>query len=248
MAGVAVGDRPHPVPLQLVGPAPVVAWELRQGVAIIGLTLLGIGTRPGSAGGSMRWIIQFFALGRKEAVGALDPLAVERHRHLLVGPLERLVGAPVPDLHRPRPVLALRDLALEGQVLERVVLGVDRQPVLLRMRRQPLRQRPRDGHPVALQPQVPVQAPGVVLLDDEPPTLAIRPAAARLGRTVERPLALVLGEPLLRHASIVGRASSSWSGPRCVTGERTRLLIERKVGSSPTGGTRPRSASASGIE
>jgi hypothetical protein len=39
-------------------------------------------------------------------------------------PLERLVGPLVPDRHRPAAVLALGDLAVEVDVLERVVLGV----------------------------------------------------------------------------------------------------------------------------
>ena len=48
-----------------------------------------------------------------------------------------------------------------------MVLGVDGQMVLLRVGRDPPGHRPADEDAVALQPQVPVQARGVVLLHDE---------------------------------------------------------------------------------
>ena len=54
-----------------------------------------------------------------------------------------LVGAAVPDRHRPRAVLALRDLTLELEVLERVVLGVHREPVLVGVCRDSARAAPR---------------------------------------------------------------------------------------------------------
>src|SRR5690606_20328701 len=93
--------------------------------------------------------------------------AAQDDLHLAVGPLLRLVRAPVPDRHGPAAVLALRDLALEGEVLHRVVLGVHGQVVGGRVGRQALGHRPGDQHPVTLQAQVPVEGAGVVLLDDE---------------------------------------------------------------------------------
>ncbi len=105
---------------------------------------------------------------REQAVAAFESLAVEDHLDLLGIELDRLVHAPVPDPHRPGAVLPLWDLTLELQVLERVVLGVHRQPVLLRGRRNPVRDRPRHRDAFVLEPQVPVQPGGVVLLDDEP--------------------------------------------------------------------------------
>ena len=61
---------------------------------------------------------------------------------------------------------------MEVQVLERVVLGVDRQAVVGRVRRDPVGDRPRGQHAVVLEAQIPVQARGVVLLDDEPRSAA----------------------------------------------------------------------------
>ena len=69
------------------------------------------------------------APGAKERVAAADALAVEADHDLAALPLLGLVGARVPDPHRAAAVLALRDLAREVDVLERVVLGVDGEPV-----------------------------------------------------------------------------------------------------------------------
>ena len=81
--------------------------------------------------------------------------------------LDELVRALVPDLDRARPVLALGDLALEGRVLERVVLDVDGQLPLARLQRDALRHRPARERAVALEPEVVVEPPRVVPLDDE---------------------------------------------------------------------------------
>ena len=84
----------------------------------------------------------------------------------------------------PGAVLAARDLALEVEVLERVVLGGGGEVVLPGLLRQALRDRPGGEHAVALEAQVPVQAPGVVLLDHEPRRSPRRAGAcppARLG-------------------------------------------------------------------
>ena len=50
-----------------------------------------------------------------------------------------------------------------------MILGVDREPVLVGMLRHAPRQRPGDGDSLVLEPQVPVQVGGIVLLDDEAP-------------------------------------------------------------------------------
>jgi hypothetical protein len=104
---------------------------------------------------------------------------VEDGDHLVVAELLRLVGTAVPDLHRPGAVLALRDLAVEVQVLEGMVLGAHRQPVLVGMVGDPPRDRPGGQRPFVLQAQVPVKARGVVLLDHEPEALRPGVAAAR---------------------------------------------------------------------
>ena len=104
---------------------------------------------------------------------------MEGRDHLVVAELLRLVGAAVPDEHRAGAVLALRDLALELEVLERVVLGVHGEPVLVRVLRHAARKRPRGERAVVLEAQVPVQAAGVVLLDHEAGLAATSRAAPR---------------------------------------------------------------------
>ena len=108
--GLGVGDRAHAVPLDLVGPAPVVgrqilcsSWRASAEVRS------GIGWRSGSSGGSMRWIIQSLPGGsplrlleRKQPVAAAQALAVERDLDLVVVELVGLVRAAVPDAHLAR--------------------------------------------------------------------------------------------------------------------------------------------------
>ena len=138
---------------------------------------------------------------RPDAVGAL---AVEAKREPSVPfLLEELVRAAVPDLDRSRPVLPGRDHALERRVLERVILDVDGQMALARAERKPLRHRPARERPVPLEPEVVVEAPGVVALDDEAPRILRARAAERLRR-----LAGVAPTPVVveaRHAPMIPR-------------------------------------------
>ena len=60
-----------------------------------------------------------------------------------------------------------------------MVLGVHGEPVLVRVLRDAARQRPRDEHALVLEAQVPVQAAGVVLLDDEAALVRRRRASPR---------------------------------------------------------------------
>ena len=87
--------------------------------------------------------------------------------------LEQLVRAAVPDLDRAGAVVALRDLALEGPVLERMVLDVDGKVLLARLERDALRDGPRGEDAVALEAKVVVEPPGVMPLDDEDRRLAL---------------------------------------------------------------------------
>ena len=105
-------------------------------------------------------------LEEHEAIG--HPGAVEHELDLGVRPLLHLVVAAVPDRHLAAAVLAFGYLPLEGRVLEGVVLGVHREMVLLRRFGKPFGESPRSEHATALQPQVPVETPGMVLLDHEP--------------------------------------------------------------------------------
>ncbi len=128
----------------------------------------GSGSNP-SGGGSIRWIIQILPLGREEDVAALEPRSpcsttmISRSRPLLA-----LVGAPVPDRDLAGPVLPGGDGAAERPVLQRMVLDVHRQMVLVGGQGQALGEGPRSEDTVVLEAEVPVQARGVVLLDDEP--------------------------------------------------------------------------------
>ena len=105
-----------------------------------------------------------------------------------------------PRSYRARAVVALRDLTGEVDVVERVVFDVDREVIFLGVRRDALGYSPRDEHAVLLEPEVPVQAAGGVLLHHEPRRLG--GFAGHLGAgfwcLLEVSLGLVLGE-LLGH-------------------------------------------------
>ena len=138
----------------------------------------------------------------KEDVFACQPLAVEFDHDLALGPFDGLVGARVPDGDSPAAVLALWDLARELEVLERVVLHVDGEVILFGIGRDALGHSPGHAYPVLLQPQVPVQSPRVMLLDDKAQRLPLSPGnlRPRLGRALEIPLGLVLSELAPGHA------------------------------------------------
>ena len=69
---------------------------------------------------------------------------------------------------------------MEVEVLERVVLGVDGEPVLVGVGRDSPGKRPGSKRAFVLEPQVPVQPGGVVLLDDEAGSVAAALSGARL--------------------------------------------------------------------
>jgi hypothetical protein len=108
----------------------------------------------------------------------------------------QLERAAIPDPHRARPILAGRNLALELQVLQRMVLGVHGEAVLGRVRRNSVGDRPGCQDTVVLEPEIPVQAGGVVLLDDVPRRF-LRPhrdAPGRLGGGLKVALGAVATE------------------------------------------------------
>ena len=173
-AGLGVGERADAVPLHLEGPALRVRRQvrepgehrddlLRHRLAVRILRRIHPVDHPVLAGRLALALVQ-----REEPVAAAEALAVERHLDLGVVELVRLVDAAVPDPHRAGAVAPLRDVALPLEVLERVILGVDRHAVVLRVLGDPVRDRPGDGDAVVLQAQVPVQPGRVVLLHDEP--------------------------------------------------------------------------------
>ena len=123
---------------------------------------------------------------------------METHCQLAVGLLlQELVGAVIPDLDRSRAVLAGRDLTGERGVLERVVLDVHGEGAAARLERHPLGHGPRGEGTFPLEPEVVVEPPGVVTLDDEDRVAGAPPAPERLGRLAGISLALVGVE--LRH-------------------------------------------------
>ncbi len=108
--------------------------------------------------------------------------------------LEQLVGAVIPDLHRPRAVLAAGDLAGERGVGERMILDVNREGASTGIERDALRHRPRGERAIALEPEVVVEATRVVTLDDEDRLGARRAALERLRRRAGRALAAIAVE------------------------------------------------------
>ena len=123
-----------------------------------------------------------------EGPRSLEALAVEPEGQAAVlFLLEQLVRSAVPDLHGPRAVLPLWDLALERSVLERVVFDVDREVLLAGLERHAFRHRPARQCAIAFEAQVVVKCPRLVALDDEdrplPDLLSpLRSLAVRLGR------------------------------------------------------------------
>ena len=135
-------------------------------------------------------------MGRNERPHSLQALAVEADGQTAVGLLlEKLVRARIPDLDRPRPVLALGDLALEAGIVERVVLDVDGEVALAGLERHALRHRPGEKDAVALEPEVVVKGSRVMALNDEDRALrALLPAPERLRGLLLVALALVVSE------------------------------------------------------
>src|SRR5262249_9568497 len=123
--------------------------------------------------------------------GELEP----PFRQALVRIAQGLPGSAVPEQHGAAAVLALRDHALEGAVLDRMVLGPHRETLLGWVEARPLGDRPAQQEPVELETKVVVQPRRGVLLNDE--RVAPTPgslAPARLGRHPEITLAPVLAE------------------------------------------------------
>src|SRR4029079_417886 len=105
---------------------------------------------------------------RDERPDAGQALALEANREPAVPLLlDELVRAVIPDLDGACAVVALRDLALELRVLDRVVLDVDGEVLRARLEGDALGDGPRGEGAVALEPEVVVEPPRVVALDDE---------------------------------------------------------------------------------
>ena len=204
-----VGDRAHPVPLDLEGPALSARGKLpgagqhRQDPLRHRLAA-GVGRRVHAVDHPvLLGAVPAPLANREQPVAARQALAVEGDLDLLLLPQVGLERALVPDRHGARPVLAGRDLAVEVQVLERMVLGVDRQPVVGGVGGDPVGDRPRGQDAIVLEPQVPVQPRGVVLLDDEPRLARRRRRLARgLAGLLEVALGAVGVQLVRRHLAV----------------------------------------------
>ena len=115
--------------------------------------------------------------------------------------LRRAVAPAVPDDDGAGTVVARRDHALEVGVLERVILDVDGEALVLGPDRGTLGHGPALQHAVHLEAEVEVQAPGGVLLDDEEPA-RLRPPPPK-GRgcvgVALLPVGAEPGTPLVDH-------------------------------------------------
>ena len=114
---------------------------------------------------------------------------------------ERAEPAAIPDNGRPRAVAALGDHPLEVGVLDGVVLDVDGQAAFAVAHRGALGHRPAREHAVDLEPQVVVEPPRRVLVDDEQVAVGRPAVAERLGRARGIALLPVLVEAAARHAA-----------------------------------------------
>jgi hypothetical protein len=221
VAPVGPQQRADAVPLDLVAPLRLLARErqvagLREHRQQVVGQRLAIGVRRLTHAVDHPVVGAALASAEREhPVAALQPLAAKGDLDLPVGELVDLVGAGVPDLHRPGAVAPSRDRAVEVEVLQRVVLGADRHPVVVRVERDAARQRPRGERALALEAQVPVQARGTVLLDRKAGRFAADdlgsggrarlPRAAGLAGGVEVALGAVAGEAVPRSSPASAR-------------------------------------------
>ena len=130
-------------------------------------------------------------------VAVVDPLPHAHGRGVVFG--EVAIGPRVPDDHGSGAVVPTGDVALERAIVERVVLDVHGETLDLRVVGRALGHGPRRHHAVDLEPEVVVEAAGMVLLHDERRPGAAAHLAARLGGAVESSLLLVAPERIVSH-------------------------------------------------
>ena len=200
--GLSAGDAGHDpvaVPLDLELPALAFRDLLRVGERGQHRRVLALRAGRGSAvvllAEEEPVLLLAVEVGGDERPEPFELLAVQADGQPAVALLlDQLVGAGVPDLDRARAVLALRNLALEAAVVERVVLHVNGEVALADLERDALRHGPARERAVALEAEVVVEPPCVVALDDEDRLLALALAGERLGRLLAVALPLVLAQ------------------------------------------------------
>ena len=145
------------------------------------------------------------ALEPDEGEPAAQLVAGQVEQQLAVGEtgaevLQFDVRAPVPDDDAAGPVVAFGDAPLEIGVVEGMVLDQRREALVLGIHGRTLRHGPGTQHVVDLEPEVPMQPGGGMLLDDEqPPAVRDRVplgGGERLRRHRRLPLGAVLGQPI----------------------------------------------------
>src|SRR5580693_3540216 len=80
---------------------------------------------------------------------------------------DRRPCAPIPDEHRAAAVFALRDRAFERTIVERMVLDLDREPLLAGDEARAAGHRPALQDAVQFEPEIVMEPPRIVLLHDE---------------------------------------------------------------------------------
>ncbi len=138
-----VCQRADAVPLDLERPRVVVPGQLVAEGREHRLELLGHGFARGIGRRVHAMDHPAVAIGLEQRVPTLHALAVQHHDDLIGAELLGGVGATIPDRHRAGAVLTLGDVALELEVLERVILGVHRAVVAARICRDALGNGPR---------------------------------------------------------------------------------------------------------
>src|SRR5207249_4675734 len=125
------------------------------------------------------------AFERKLKVALVEPEMRIAFRH---------PAAAVPHDHGATAVLAPRDVALELEVLHRVVFGLHREPFLVSDEARPVRDDPALEHAIELEPQVIVQAPRRVHLHNELAAQIGPRLRGRLAGLAEITLALIFAQ------------------------------------------------------
>jgi hypothetical protein len=109
--------------------------------------------------------------------------------------------AAIPELHGAAAILSLGNGAFEITVIERVILDLDREPLVMWIERRAFRHRPGLEHAVMLEPEIVMQTACIMLLDHEPPLLGRRhlDLAGGLAGFVEIALLAVGRQTSLQH-------------------------------------------------
>ena len=100
-------------------------------------------------------------------------------------------GAVVPYDHVAGAIISLRYFTLELGVLERVIFGLNREAFIARIHRRAFRDGPGLHHAIYFQTEIVMQAPRVMLLNDELRAAMGWAAAGGFGRGIKAPLAFI---------------------------------------------------------